>query len=72
MTLAELQKPVDGWLLDRIMRRRSILAPEDFWEVALIRERDGKLVGAIETSFGAALFSAIVDARKADGQCGPS
>lgn len=67
MTPAEIQKPVDGWLLDRIMRRRSILAPEDYWEVALIRERDGKLVGAIETSFGAALFSAIVDARKADG-----
>lgn len=30
-------------------------------------QREGKLVGAIETSFGAALFSAIVDARKADG-----
>jgi hypothetical protein len=67
MTPAEIQKPVDGWLLDRIMRRRSILAPEDYWEVALIRERDGKLVSAIKTSLGAAWFSAIADAHKADG-----
>lgn len=72
MTPAELQNPMAGWLLDRIVRRRSILAPEDYWEVALIRERDGRLVSAIKPSLGAAWFTAQRDAQVADGLCGPS
>ncbi len=68
----ELRHPVPGWQLDRVMRRRSVLSPVDHWDVAFIRERDGRIVSSINNSLPAAWHSAITAAQEADQQCGPS
>lgn len=67
-----LRNPVEGWQLDRITRRRSILLAEDHWDVAFIRERDGRIVSSINPSMPAAWHSAITAAQEADARCGPS
>ena len=67
-----LRNPVEGWQLDRITRRRSILLPEDHWDVSFIRERDGRIVSSINPSLPAAWHSAITAAQEADALCGPS
>lgn len=54
------------------MRRRSVLSPVDHWDVAFIRERDGRIVSSINNSLPAAWHSAITAAQEADQQCGPS
>ena len=68
----ELRYPLPGWQLDRVLRRRSILLTEDHWDVAFIRERDGRIVSSINTSLPAAWNTAMTAAQEADALCGPS